>query len=115
MPGSPCRRVAGVGQDGGVFVLTIGQVGPASIVSSVCVRSASCVWLPYEMRMWAHGPPTESVVMNVKAEASSCASPGAVEVEDLTWFLGVPSCNLVSAGSVKQMDFYVCIDTNYRP
>lgn len=42
LPGSPDWHRVGQGEDVAVFVVTIGTLGPATVVSLVCVRSAAC-------------------------------------------------------------------------
>nr|XP_051208673.1 uncharacterized protein LOC127325881 [Lolium perenne] len=81
--GSPCMRIIAEGEDGAVFILIIGVLSSTSttIVSTVCVRAASCVWPLYTAKMWENGPASCSLVharsradiVNVSLEASSCA------------------------------------------
>ena len=114
-PGSPCRRLVVEGDDGSVFVLYIDALGPAIVLSLVCVRSATSVWPLYRVKIWAHGPPPSSKadcrrdVVKMSADASGSASPGAVVFEELTSFLGVPGPYLVGAGSSKQLRLYIRI------
>ena len=115
LSGSPCRRLIGLGEDGTVFVLIIGTAAVATSVSLFWVRSVSCVWPVYMVRMWAQGQTTSSVIMDVEAEACSSPSPGTVELDDVRSFLVVPSRNLIGAESSKKLHFYVCIDKKDRP
>ena len=117
LPGSPCSRAFVEGEDGSLFVLTIGALGPANVVSSVCVRSAACAWPVYTVKIWAHGPQTSSKancrsdVVMMEAEVSSSASPSAVGFEELTSFLAVPGRYMVGAGPSKQLRLQIEISS----
>jgi E3 ubiquitin-protein ligase SIAH1 len=114
-PCSPCRLLVVEGDDGSVFVLYIDALGPAIVLSLVCVSSATSVWPLYRVKIWAHGPPPSSKsdcrrdVVKMSADASGSASPGAVVFEELTSFLVVPGPYLVGAGSSKELRFYIRI------
>ena len=94
-----------------MFVLYIEALGPAIVLSLVCVRSATFVWPLYKVKIWAHGPPPSSKadcrrdVVKMATDASSSVSPSAVVFEELTSLLGVPGPYLVGAGSSKQLCF----------
>lgn len=112
----PARRVL-AGDDGGVFLLTVGALGAATVVSAVCVRAEACVLPRYTVKMWANGPPppganrkTDTVLVDV--EAPSSATPGAVALEDLTSFLTVPPRYLAGAGASKELSLHVRIEKN---
>lgn len=93
--GSLCLQLIAEGEDGVVFVLIIGALGSTTIVSTMCVRVAVCVWPLYTVRMWANGPAMSSLVngrsrtdtVNVLLEASSYALLGDVAFDELTSFL----------------------------
>jgi E3 ubiquitin-protein ligase SIAH1 len=114
-PCSPCRLLVVEGDDGSVFVLYIDALGPAIVLSLVCVSSATSVWPLYRVKIWAHGPPPSSKsdcrrdVVKMSTDASGSASPGAVVFEELTSFLVVPGPYLVGAGSSKELRFYIRI------
>lgn len=120
VPGSPCLRIIAEGEDGAVFVLIIGVLGSTSttIVSTVCVRAAACVWPLYTAKMWANGPASCSLAhsrsradtVNVSLEASSCALPGDVAFDELTSFLSVPPLYQVLGGPSKLLRFYIRIE-----
>ena len=107
------------GGDGSVFVLTITagvpgtRAGP-TVVGAVCVRSVSCAWPVYTVRMWANAQPPSSDSILVLAEAPSCPTPREVEYVDLRSILCVPSQYLVVAGPNRQMHFYICIEKTER-
>ncbi|KAK1600871.1 hypothetical protein QYE76_018063 [Lolium multiflorum] len=119
VPGSPCLRIIAEGEDGAVFVLIIGVLGSTSttIVSTVCVRAAACVWPLYTAKMWANGPASCSLAhsrsradtVNVSLEASSCALPGDVAFDELTSFLSVPPLQVLG-GPSKLLRFYIRIE-----
>ena len=50
-PCSPCRLLVVEGDDGSVFVLYIDALGPAIVLSLVCVRSATSVWPLYRVKI----------------------------------------------------------------
>uniref|UniRef100_A0ACD5TST6 Uncharacterized protein n=1 Tax=Avena sativa TaxID=4498 RepID=A0ACD5TST6_AVESA len=119
VPDPPRRLLAG--DDGGVFLLTVGALGPATVVSVVCVRASSCALPRYTVKMWANGPPstasasaanrkTDTVLADV--EAMGTATPGAVALEDLTSYLVVPPCYLVGAAGCKELLLHIRIEKN---
>ena len=105
--------------DGSVFILTITagvpgtRAGP-TVVGVVCVRSVSCAWPIYTVRMWANAHPPSSDSILVLAEAPSFPMPREVEYVDLRSILCVPSQYLVGAGPNRQMHFYICIEKTDR-
>ena len=100
---------------GYVFVLTITagvpgtRAGP-TFMCVVCVRSVSCAWPLYTVRMWVNAQLLLFDSILVLAEASSCPTPREVKYVDLRSILCMPSQYLVGAGSNKQMHFYICIE-----
>ena len=111
VPGPARRLLVGDG-DGGVFLLTVGALGAATVVSAVCVRGDACVLPRYTVKMWANGPPTatrrtDTVLADV--EATSSATPGAVNaLEDLTSFLTVPPRYLVG----EELSLHILVEKN---
>uniref|UniRef100_A0ACD5VIL9 Uncharacterized protein n=1 Tax=Avena sativa TaxID=4498 RepID=A0ACD5VIL9_AVESA len=116
VPDPPRRLLAG--DDGGVFLLTVGALGATTVVSVVCVRAEACALPRYTVKMWANGPPsgsaanrkTDTVLADVEAMGSS--TPGAVALEDLTSYLVVPPRYLVGAAACKELLLHIRIEKN---
>ena len=51
--GSPRLPRILYGEDGSIFILTVGVLGPAAVVLFECVRSAAWLWLQYTVTRWA--------------------------------------------------------------
>jgi hypothetical protein len=114
---APRRVLVGAGDDA-VFLLTVGALGAATVVSAVCVRAAECESPRYTVKMWSNGPPSGSPLNRrtdtvlADAEAPSSATPGAVALEDLTSFLTVPPRYLVGDGPSRELPLHVRIEKN---
>ena len=85
-PGSPRLPRVLYEEDGSIFILTVGALGPAAVVSFECVRSAAWLWPQYTVMMWAKcqavpaGSSTEDYswdTVNMVFEAKSSTSPAA--------------------------------------
>lgn len=122
-PGSPRLPRVVYGEDGSVFILTVGALGLAAVVSFECVRSAAWLWLHYTVTMWAKGPlaPAGSSMVDYSRdtvkmvfEAKSSTSPAAVALEELTSFFPVPPTYLVGVQPYKLLPFRICIDKQNR-
>jgi hypothetical protein len=103
----------GVG-DGSVFLLAVGLLGVATVVSVVCVRAGVALLPRYAIKLWVNGPPPPnsaagSILLDIKAVTSS-ARPGEVVVEELPSFLMVPPAYLVVSGASKDVTLDIRID-----
>ncbi|XP_071678683.1 uncharacterized protein [Lolium perenne] len=121
VPGLPSLPRVVYGEDGSVFILTVGALGPAAIVSFECVRSATWLWPQYTVKMWAKGARASagsSIVdystdtVKTVFEAKSSTTPAAVAVEASVFQL--PPQYLVGDAPYKRLCFRVCIDKKNR-
>uniref|UniRef100_A0ACD5TRY7 Uncharacterized protein n=1 Tax=Avena sativa TaxID=4498 RepID=A0ACD5TRY7_AVESA len=120
VPGLPRCVLVGAGDEGdAAFLLTLGALGAATVVSAVCIRAAAaCPWPRYTIKMWSNGPPltapaTNRVMDIVLAEfdATSSTTPGAVAFDDqLTSYLTVPPGYLVGDGPSKELSLHIRIE-----
>ena len=114
-PVGPQRRTFIFGfEDGGVFVMVAGPLGPATLVSFLCVRSAACFWPRYTVEVLATGPPspagiTDTDTLTAVIKPTSTASPGAITFNQITSFLAVPPRYLIEGRPYKVLSFCVCI------
>ena len=116
----PARRLlVAAGDDGGgdAFLLRLGTLGIATVVTAVCIRAEACTSPSYSVKMWVNGPrlaapaPSHKTdMMLADFEATSSTAPGDVAFEDLTSYLMVPPGYLVEgAGPAKELPLHVRI------
>ncbi|VAH70950.1 unnamed protein product [Triticum turgidum subsp. durum] len=100
--------------DDSVFLLVMGALGVARVVSVVCVRAGASSWPQYAVKLRANGPPPPSsiegsILLDMKPVTSS-TRPGEVALMELPSFLGVPPTYLVGSGASKEVSLDVHID-----
>ncbi|XP_051222625.1 E3 ubiquitin-protein ligase SINA-like 10 [Lolium perenne] len=115
----PVRRLLVCAEDeGGAFLLTLGALGDATLVSAVCVRPAGCEWPRYKVKMWSsNGPAPVALAADRRMdivladfEATSSATPGAITFDKLTSYLIVPPGYLVGDGPSKELPLQIRIE-----
>jgi hypothetical protein len=98
--------------DDSVFLLVVGALGAAMVVSVVCIRAGASP--SYAVKLWANGPALPSRAagrIKWKMEAvTSSTRPGEVVVEDLPSFLTVPPAYLGRLGVSKAVSLDIRID-----
>ena len=104
-------------EDGAVFGLTVTTLGPITVVSCVCIRSAACLWPRYTVQLMSIGPPApagstdfSTDIVSAVIEPTSTATPGAVALHQLTSFLAVPPRYPRDVGPYRQLNVSVCIN-----
>jgi hypothetical protein len=100
--------------DDSAFLLTVGVLGTAMVVSAVCIRAGAAPLPRYAVKLWVNGPPPpSSAAGKIKWELETVMSstrPGEVVVEELPSFLTVPPAYLVGSGASKEVTLAICID-----
>ncbi|KAF7026935.1 hypothetical protein CFC21_039019 [Triticum aestivum] len=100
--------------DDSVFLLAVGAIGMATVVSVVCIRAGVSSWPQYAVKLRANCPPPPSsiegsILLDMKPVTSS-TRPGEVALMELPSFLGVPPTYLVGSGASKEVSLDVHID-----
>uniref|UniRef100_A0ACD5TRT9 Uncharacterized protein n=1 Tax=Avena sativa TaxID=4498 RepID=A0ACD5TRT9_AVESA len=100
--------------DDSVFLLAVGLLGAAIVVSAVCIRAGVSSQPRYAVKLWANGPPLPSsaagkIEWELEAVTSS-TRPGEVVVEELPSFMMVPPAYLVGSGASKVATLDIRID-----
>uniref|UniRef100_N1QUX8 SIAH-type domain-containing protein n=1 Tax=Aegilops tauschii TaxID=37682 RepID=N1QUX8_AEGTA len=100
--------------DGSVFLLVMGALCMATVVSVMCIRAGASSWPQYVVELRANGPPPPSsiegsILLDMKPVTSS-TRPGEVAVVELPSFLGVPPTYLAGSGASKEVSLDVRID-----
>ncbi|KAK1661093.1 hypothetical protein QYE76_049252 [Lolium multiflorum] len=100
--------------DDSAFLLAVGALGAAMVVSVVCIRAGALRQPRYMVKLWANGPPPPSsaagrIEWELEAVTSS-TRPGEVVVMELPSFLTVPSAYLVGSGASKAVILDIRID-----
>uniref|UniRef100_A0A453DQD8 RING-type E3 ubiquitin transferase n=1 Tax=Aegilops tauschii subsp. strangulata TaxID=200361 RepID=A0A453DQD8_AEGTS len=101
-------------EDDSAFLLAVGVLGMATVVSVVCLRAGAYPEPRYAVKLWANGPPLPSsaagsILLDMQA-VTSISRPGEVAVEELPSFLMVPPAYLVDCGAYKEVSLDVRID-----
>ena len=97
-----------------MFLLAIGALGTAIVISVVCIRAGVSPPQRYAVKLWVNGPPPpSSAAGRIKWELEAVTSstrPGEVVVEELPSFLTVPPAYLVESGPSKEVILDIHID-----
>ncbi|KAM0878150.1 hypothetical protein ACQ4PT_035058 [Festuca glaucescens] len=100
--------------DDSAFLLAVGMLGTAMVVSAVCIRAGASLRPRYAVKLLANGPPPpSSAAGRIKWELEAVTSstrPDEVVVEELPSFLTVPPAYLVGSGASKAVTLDIRVD-----
>ncbi|KAK1614104.1 hypothetical protein QYE76_019621 [Lolium multiflorum] len=103
-------------EDGSVFAITVGALGPTTIVSCVCIRSAACLFPMYKAQL-VIGPPAPAGTSDLSTdtlmaviEPTSSPTPSSIMLQQLTSFLAVPPRYAKQNGGQRVLPICVCIN-----
>ncbi|KAK1614692.1 hypothetical protein QYE76_020209, partial [Lolium multiflorum] len=106
-------------EDGSVFAITVGALGPTTIVSCVCIRSAACLFPMYKAQLLVIGPPAPATAgtsdlstdtLMAVIEPTSSPTPSSIMLQQLTSFLAVPPRYAKQNGGQRVLPICVCIN-----
>jgi hypothetical protein len=106
-------------EDGSVFAITVGALGPTTIVSCVCIRSAACLFPMYKAQLLVIGPPAPAPAgtsdlstdtLMAVIEPTSSPTPSSIMLQQLTSFLAVPPRYAKQNGGQRVLPICVCIN-----
>ena len=104
-------------EDGSVFAITVGALGPTTIVSCVCIRSAACLFPMYKAQLLVIGPPAPAGTSDLSTdtlmaviEPTSSPTPSSIMLQQLTSFLAVPPRYAKQNGGQRVLPICVCIN-----
>jgi hypothetical protein len=104
-----------VEEDGRTFFMVGGvlDIGTPIAVLVICIRVGASPPPHYAAKVWANGLPGEpkgrTDAVNMEIEVTSSNEPGAVAVQELTFFT-VPPKLLVGAGLSRTVSLHIQID-----
>ncbi|KAK1632184.1 hypothetical protein QYE76_006499 [Lolium multiflorum] len=105
-------------EDGSMFAITVGALGPTTIVSCVCIRSAACLFPMYKAQL-VIGPPAPATAgtsdlstdtLMAVIEPTSSPTPSSIMLQQLTSFLAVPPRYAKQNGGQRVLPICVCIN-----
>ncbi|KAK1693160.1 hypothetical protein QYE76_009857 [Lolium multiflorum] len=106
-------------EEGSVFAITVGALGPTTIVSCVCIRSAACLFPMYKAQLLVIGPPAPAPAgtsdlstdtLMAVIEPTSSPTPSSIMLQQLTSFLAVPPRYAKQNGGQRVLPICVCIN-----
>ncbi|XBH56266.1 hypothetical protein VPH35_078146 [Triticum aestivum] len=89
------------------------DIGAPIIVLVICIRAGASPPPHYVTKVWANGPPREPIgrtdAVKVEIEVTSSKEPGAVTVQELTFFIVSPKL-LAGAELSRTVSVHIQID-----